>query len=83
MIYPRKHLRDALLVTTIHRADLKPEHARCMFKLSEALQQEPGQEEEALFLRDEAGRLLYECDPSDRDPGLEKSYDDLINLYWR
>ena len=79
----RKHLRDALLVTSIHRTNLKAEHARCMFKLSEALQQELGHEEESQFLWDQAERLLYECAPNAPNPGLEKSYDDLVNLYWR
>ncbi|KAL9104085.1 MAG: hypothetical protein Q9163_000937 [Psora crenata] len=78
-----KHLRDAFWVTQIHRTDLKPEHARCMFKLSEALQQEPGNEDEAVFLREEAERLLYESNPDAQNPGLERSYDDLVNLYWR
>lgn len=54
-----------------------------MFKLSEALQQEPGHENEAQFFRDEAERLLYQTEPNASNPGLEKSYDDLINLYWR
>ncbi len=79
----RKHLRDALAVTTVHRATLKAEHARCMFKLSEALHQEPGHEDEAQFFRDEAERLIYQREPNVSEPGLEKSYDDLVNLYWR
>lgn len=79
----RKHLRDALQVTSLHKATLKAEHARCMFKLSEALQQEPGHEDEAQIFRDEAERLLYQREPNASNPGLEKSYDDLINLYWR
>lgn len=54
-----------------------------MFKLSEALQQEPRHQDEANFLRDEAERLLYQCNPDAQNPGLEKSYDDLVNLYWR
>lgn len=59
------------------------EHARCLFKLSEALQQEPREKEEADKLRCEAEHLLYKRDPGAKDPGLEKTYDMLVNIIWR
>ena len=49
-----KHLRDAIEITT-KQADVMPvEHARALFKLSEALLQDPNDSEEANRIRDEA-----------------------------
>lgn len=60
------------------------EHARCLFKLSEALEQEPGCEVEARSTREEAERLLKQRAPSlDLDPSKEASYDSLIEVMWR
>lgn len=78
-----KHLRDAKVVTEKRKTTMMAEHARCMFKLSEALCQEPRDEAEALQLRDESERLLRIRDPTAQDPGLEKTYDDLVNILWR
>ena len=59
------------------------EHARCLFKLSEALEQDPRDEVEARKLREEAECLLFIRDPNAKDPGLESTYDSLIVTYWR
>ena len=59
------------------------EHARCLFKLSEALYREPREKGEAEKLRHEAERLLLQRDPDAKNPGLEKIYDRLINIVWR
>jgi hypothetical protein len=59
------------------------EHARCLFKLSEALEQEPKGAEEARRIRDEAERLLRQRAPSAGDPGKESTYDSLVCIMWR
>lgn len=59
------------------------EHARCLFKLSEALEQEPRSQREALELREEAERLLRIRAPNASKPGLESTYDALVNILWR
>lgn len=59
------------------------DHARTLFKLSEALTQEPRGEEEALALREEAERLITMKNPNIKNAGLEKSYDDEVYISWR
>lgn len=63
---------------------MSAEHARCLFKLSEALEQEPRYESEARSAREEAERLLKQRAPTlDLDPSKESSYDSLIEVTWR
>ncbi|KAL9044436.1 MAG: hypothetical protein Q9214_002424, partial [Letrouitia sp. 1 TL-2023] len=78
-----KHLRDAMALTSMRKTTLLAEHARCVFKLSEALEQEPRDEKEASRLREEAERLLRQRDPDAKEPGLESTYDALIDIQWR
>ncbi|KAI1418796.1 NB-ARC and TPR domain protein [Xylaria sp. FL1777] len=78
-----KHLRDALVVTNMQKNTLLAEHARCLFKLSEALEQEPRFETEARAKREEAGRLLRKREPTARDSSKASTYDDLICILWR
>ena len=79
-----KHFRDAMALTSMHKNKLLAEHARCVFKLSEALEQEPRFEKEAGKLREEAERLLRQCDPGGKEePGIEGTYDALIDIKWR
>jgi hypothetical protein len=59
------------------------EHIRVLFKLSEALEQEPRNAESAQRMRDDAERLLYQRAPNAVNPGLESSYDSLILIEWR
>lgn len=59
------------------------EHARTIFKLSEALEQEPRSVQEAIRLREEAERLLHLRDPGAKEAGLESTYDRLVNILWR
>ncbi len=59
------------------------EHARVLFKLSEALEQEPRHGEEAQLMREEAERLLRLRDPNATNPGSECTYDSLILIEWR
>ena len=72
-----------MAVTAMREDSMKAEHARCVFKLSEALQQEPREEEEAAMLHQEAEHLLLELSPEMREPGLERTYDVLVNILWR
>jgi len=78
-----KHLRDAMVVTEMRKSNMIAEHVRCMFKLSEALEQEPRGEQEATRLREEAERLLRYRLPDTKEPGLERTYDTLVNILWR
>lgn len=81
--HPSKHLQDAKVVTDMRKGNMIAEHAICIFKLSEALQQEPRGETEAGMLREEAERILRTCNPGATSPGLERTYDDLVNILWR
>ncbi|KAJ8067172.1 hypothetical protein OCU04_004539 [Sclerotinia nivalis] len=57
------------------------EHARCVFKLSEALHQEPRYESEASRLRMHAERLLCEINPEAAEFGDELAYDSPVNMH--
>lgn len=59
------------------------EHMRCLFKLSEALEQEPRGAKEADKLRTEAEHLLLQREPGAGDAGKESTYDNLVCLSWR
>ena len=80
-----------MVITSMHKNKLVAEHARCCFKLSkallskipEALEQEPQAVKEAEKLRKEAVRLLHHRDSDANDPGLEGTYDALIDIKWR
>ena len=78
-----RQLRDALDVTGMHRESMRVEHARSLFKLSEALEQEPREKAEAARLRDEAERLLRVQAPKVKEPGLESTCDQLVSVSWR
>jgi hypothetical protein len=76
-------LRDALSVTEKRKHNMVAEHMRCLFKLSEALEQEPRHAEEACRLRDQAERLLRQRAPNAGESGRESTYDSLIAIDWR
>ncbi|KAG8629357.1 hypothetical protein KVT40_003222 [Elsinoe batatas] len=78
-----KHLRDALVVTSKRKDILVPEHARVLFKLSEALEQEKGEERQAQSLREEAERMLRQRVPDTKDAGRIETYDNLVGVMWR
>jgi hypothetical protein len=59
------------------------EHARVLFKLSEALEQEPRSSDEARIKREEAERLLRQRTPNPGDPSKENTYDSLVCIEWR
>ncbi|KAI1131412.1 hypothetical protein F5Y10DRAFT_286779 [Nemania abortiva] len=78
-----KHLRDALVVTEMRKANMVAEHARVLFKLSKALEQNPRNKEEARRKRDEAEHLLNLPDPNADNPGEDSIYDSLVCIEWR
>ncbi|KAL6832199.1 P-loop containing nucleoside triphosphate hydrolase protein [Trichoderma camerunense] len=86
-----KHLRDALEITKFHSDAMPVEHARGLFKLSEALVQnsstnegeDDGSEKEAKYLRDEAEKYLLRRDKSATQFGNEDAYDRWVPIFWR
>ncbi|KAL7929497.1 P-loop containing nucleoside triphosphate hydrolase protein [Trichoderma chlorosporum] len=86
-----KHLRDALEITRFHADAMPVEHARCLFKLSEALIQSSSTSEnedddskkEAQDMRDEAERYLLRRDKSATQFGNEDAYDRYVPIFWR
>ena len=71
------------MLTERRKVLMKAEYARCLFKLSEALQQEPRRLKEADKLRDEAEGLLRKLMPRAQHFGLENEYDSQIYILWR
>lgn len=49
----------------------------------QALEQDPREEAEAKRLREEAERFLRLREPGVKEPGLERTYDDLVSVSWR
>ncbi len=78
-----KHLRDAMEITQMRKHTMIAEHARVLFKLSEALEQDPRSGEEARRMREDAELLLQQCAPHAVNTGLESTYDTLILIEWR
>ena len=59
------------------------EYARSLFKLSKALGQETREVVEAIRLREESQRLLLSRVPDAGRLDEEKTFDDLIFIWWR
>ncbi|KAI0099689.1 Tetratricopeptide-like helical [Nemania sp. FL0031] len=78
-----KHLQDARYITEMRKDQMVAEHMRCLFKLSEALEQEPRGEGQARRLRETAEQLLRQRVPQADFPGLAATYDQLVNILWR
>lgn len=78
-----KHITDAMVITNLHKEDMVGEHARCLYKLSQALYQDESRETEAEALLHEAEALYFSrSDDFCRSP-TEKEYDALVHLRWR
>lgn len=80
LISSRKHPRDALFVTEKREHSMVAEHIRVLFKLSEALEQEPRGSEEACKLRDQAERLFRQRAPYAEELGREETYESRISV---
>lgn len=80
-----KHLRDSLEVTGFHKKTRPAEHARSLFKLSEALLQDvhEGSSEESAALWDEAQRHLKIREPNAPDGSTDSVYDSMVSIIWR
>jgi hypothetical protein len=60
------------------------EHARGLFKLSEALLQDSyDNDDQARALRDEAELYLLRRDPQTVEFGKEEAYDQWVPIFWR
>ncbi|KAF4551560.1 Hypothetical protein D9617_13g100610 [Elsinoe fawcettii] len=78
-----KHLRDAVVVTEIRMRILVGEHARVLFKLSEALYQKNDEIVEANRLRNEAESLIRTLQSDASDLNQEQTYDSYVGVMWR
>ncbi|KAF2722639.1 NB-ARC and TPR domain protein [Polychaeton citri CBS 116435] len=78
-----KHLREACIITERHRIKMPAEYARSLFKLSEALGRDPRQTIESAKRRDESQRILTTRIPQAGDIDDEKTFDDLVFIWWR
>ncbi|EXF75842.1 hypothetical protein CFIO01_07877 [Colletotrichum fioriniae PJ7] len=92
-----KYLQDAMAITSLRKDIQVGEHARCLYKLSEALYQIPGRELEADGLLKEAEELYWkrvekpkgvsEEDHAEYEvPQIhpqEEDYDSLVYMLWR
>lgn len=72
-------------VTKFHEKKMPAEHARGLFKLSEALLQDnhPGSADEAIALREEAEIVLKRRDANLTDFSTDDAYDRFIPISWR
>ncbi len=79
-----EHLRGAVKLTEIHRDIMPVEHARTVFKLSEALLQANHENNaEAKSLREEAETYLKSRKPDALSFSTEDAYDSVIPIFWR
>ncbi|KAH8807474.1 P-loop containing nucleoside triphosphate hydrolase protein [Xylogone sp. PMI_703] len=78
-----KHLREASIITERHKVSMPVEHARSLFKLSQALEKGSAEKEESTRLKEESTHLLLLRSPQAKDLDYEKTYDDLIFIWWR
>ncbi|KAF2228145.1 hypothetical protein BDZ85DRAFT_12299 [Elsinoe ampelina] len=78
-----KHLRDALVVTELRKSVLVGEHARVLFKLSEALDRMRGKGPEAARLRIQAEAMATKLRPSVGAARIEADFDALVGCMWR
>lgn len=85
-----KHFRDSLEITKFHSSIMPAEHARGLFKLSEALIQssfssidDRNIDNEAQKLRNEAEVYLLRRDKTVSEFGNEEAYDRWVPIAWR
>ncbi|KAF5000627.1 hypothetical protein FDECE_11164 [Fusarium decemcellulare] len=78
-----KHITDALVVTNIHKNYMVGEHARCLYKLSQAYYQDVNKEIEAEAMLKEAENLYFSRKEDRTKTPTERDYDQLVHLRWR
>jgi hypothetical protein len=83
--YFSKHIRDSMVITKVRKMDSPVEHARSLFKLSEALAQDSFDDSqvEAVILREEAESTLRRMKPNMTGLNTELAYDNLVPIFWR
>ncbi|KAK0609966.1 Tetratricopeptide-like helical [Bombardia bombarda] len=76
------HLRDSVVITQADKDKRPAEHARVLFKLSEALSQDASDDslDEAVKLRDEAEVYLRKQDPNTNNFSTDEAYDRFVTL---
>lgn len=68
-----KRLEEAKVISSIHKDTHPAKYARCLFKLSEALRQVPGQEAEAVRRFEEAKGLYFQIISKTRTTAIATS----------
>lgn len=79
-----KHLRDSLELTKHHAKEMPVEHARNLFKLSEALHQDSyDNNDEVAEMRAEVEVYLRKRDPQAVEFAKEADFDRWVSAFWR
>ncbi|KAH8714838.1 P-loop containing nucleoside triphosphate hydrolase protein [Phaeosphaeriaceae sp. PMI808] len=78
-----KYFMDAMAVTYIHKEHMVGEHARCLYKLSQALHQLGGRELEADNMLQDAEGLYFTRSENQGKAPTEEDYDRLVYVLWR
>lgn len=72
-----------MLATGVHKEYMIGEHARCLYKMSQALAQEPGGEVEARQFLDDAVEMYSARVRDGNTNPTEEDYDKLVYCIWR
>lgn len=72
-----------MIVTFIHQDYMVGEHARCLYKPSQALEQEIGKELEAMNMLRTAEELYFSRAENPKPSPTEDDYDSLEYCIWR
>lgn len=72
-----------MFATAIHKTSMPGDHARCLFKWSQALSHEAGRETEADQALREAEELYASRAEAPSANPTEENYDSLVYLLWR
>lgn len=72
-------LEEAKVISSIHKDTHPAKYARCLFKLSEALRQVPGQEAEADRRLEDAKDLYFQIISKARTTTMESSKDNSLS----
>jgi hypothetical protein len=72
-----------MVVTNIHKDYMVGEHARCLYKLSQALYQDGEKELEADLLLQEAESLYFTRAENQGKTPTEEDYNQLVYILWR
>lgn len=81
----RKHIRDSMEITKMHKIERGVEHARNLFKLFEALLQDSldDSQVEAVIFREEVEIILKKTKLDIAKCDSENAYDNVVPIFWR